>query len=131
MVFLIVLQVYFKMDSLDGGAIIVGYAGDPNEKDIDSSKSPTPAFTTQDAKDKLSVNIENLNFTLSYPVMETFNRLDDENDTEINHLLEYQINSIDERVQIFNSYDDSIYQEFIDEALKIFKKYETKCNPNN
>ena len=124
-------SIFIKSMQLNGGAIIVGYSGDPNENDFDSSQSPTPVFNTENAKDQLSKNIENLGFTLSYPVMEMFNRLDNENDTDINYPLEYQINPIDERVQIFNSYDDSIYQEFIDEALKIFKKYETRCNPKN
>ena len=124
-------SIFIKGIQLDGGAIIVGYAGDPDENEFDSSQSPTPVFSTEGAKDGLSKNIEKLNFTLGYPMMEMFNRLDDENDTEINYPLEYQINPIDERAQIFNSYDDSNYQEFIDEALKIFDKYEKKCNPNN
>ena len=31
--------------------------------------------------------------------------------------------NIDERVELYNKYDDSRYQEFIDEAKKIFEKY--------
>lgn len=124
-------SIFIKSIQLDGGAIIVGYSGDPNENEFDSSQSPTPVFSTEGAQDKLSKNIEKLGFTLGYPMMELFNRLDIENDTDINYPLEYQINPIDERAQIFNSYDDSIYQEFIDEGLKIFEKYETECNPNN
>ena len=40
--------------------------------------------------------------------------------------------NIDERVELYNKYDDSRYQEFIDEAKKIFEKYNNvNCNPNN
>lgn len=113
----------------NGGAIIVGYGGNPNEIIFDSSQSPSSYFTTDYWEDEISNNIQNLQFTLIYPVEETFNRLDYKN--EINIPLEYQINLIDERVKIFNSYDDSIYQDFIDEALKIFDKYKKRCNPNN
>ena len=55
--------------------------------------------------------------------------MDNENEKKIP--LEYQINEIDERVNILNGYDDSIYQDFIDNALLIFEKYKTKCNPKN
>ena len=39
--------------------------------------------------------------------------------------------NIDERVNIYNDYSDSKYQLFIDEAKKIFSKYDTQCNYNN
>ena len=113
----------------NGGAIIVGYGGNPNEKSFDSSQSPSAVFTTEYGQDEISQNIEKLQFTLIYPIQETFSRIDHEN--EINIPLEYQINLIDERIKIFNSYDDSIYQDFIDEALNIFNKYKKRCNPNN
>ena len=32
---------------------------------------------------------------------------------------------------IYNNYDDSIYQDFIDHSLTIFNKYKYLCNPNN
>ena len=40
---------------------------------------------------------------------------------------------IDERVNIYQSYDDTLYQQFIDEAKIIFEKYNLKkgCNPDN
>ena len=64
--------------------------------------------------------------------MEAFSHLDYENEKNIP--LEYQINLVDERVPIYNGYDvqsDSNYQEFINAAKDIFKKYKTKCNPKN
>ena len=46
---------------------------------------------------------------------------------------EYLINEVDERVNIYQKYDDTLYNSFIQEAKKIFKKYneEQKCNPKN
>ena len=79
--------------------------------------------------DNLSLEIESLGFSLSYTIQETFGELDYKYKKNIP--LEYQINKIDERVHIYNGYDDSKYQDFIYEAKKIFKKYETQCNPKN
>ena len=46
---------------------------------------------------------------------------------------EYLIHPVDERVNIFESYNDSLYDQFISEAKNILSKYndEQKCNPNN
>ena len=43
------------------------------------------------------------------------------------------IHPVDERVNIFQNYDDSLYDKFISEAKKIFKKYneDQYCNPDN
>ena len=46
--------------------------------------------------------------------------------------MEFEITNIDERVELYNKYDDSRYQKFIDEAKKIFQKYNNiNCNPRN
>ena len=124
-------SIFIKGIQLNGGAIIVGYGGNPNKNNFDASQSPTPVYSTENAEDQLSKNIESFGFSLTYPMMEMFSKLDSEKDIETNYPLEYQIDPIDERVQLFNSYDDSNYQEFVDKALEIFKIYETKCNPNN
>jgi hypothetical protein len=124
-------SLFIKETQIKGGAIIVGYSGNPNLDSFDSSQSPSPVFSTDSlkGKDTLSDEIMSLGFSFNYPIMEIFNKLDNENEKNIP--LEYQINEIDERVNIFNGYDDSLYQNFIDNALLIFKKYKTKCNPKN
>ena len=44
---------------------------------------------------------------------------------------EYDVQIVDKRIKLYNSYDDIYYQEFIDEAIKVFDSYKTNCNPNN
>lgn len=125
-------SIFIKKMQSNGGAIIVGYDGNPNLKEFDSSQSPSTYITTSDYyKDSLSKEIENLGFSLSYPVMETFERIDNDNDNETNIPLEYKIDLIDERVYLFNGYYDDYYDNYISEAKKIFEKYQTKCNPKN
>ena len=121
---------FIKETQLKGGAIIVGYDGNPNFKNFDASLSPSAVHSTRDpVNDSLSIEIEKLGFTLSYSIIETFGKLDYEDEENIP--LEYQINEIDERVEIYNGYNDNKYQDFIDEALKIFQKYKIRCNPKN
>ena len=124
-------SLFIKETQIKGGAIIVGYSGNPNLDMFDSSQSPSPVLSTDTlkGKDTLSDEITSLGFSFNYPIMEVFNKLDNENEKNIP--LEYQINEIDERINIFNGYDESLYQTFIDNALSIFKKYQTKCNPKN
>ena len=123
-------SILIKEMQLNGGAIIVGYDGNPNLKEFDSGQSPSIYTTTSNYnKDSLSREIENLGFSLNYPVVETFDRND--NNKEINIPLEYKINLIDERVELYNGYYDDHYDNYISEAKKIFEKYKTKCNPKN
>ena len=52
-------------------------------------------------------------------------------DLNLNIPLEYLVTPVDERVDIFHNFKDAYYDLFINEALKIFNKYKTRCNPNN
>ena len=38
---------------------------------------------------------------------------------------------VDERVPIYGPYSDDLYDDFINNASEIFKKYEKECNINN
>ena len=53
----------------------------------------------------------------------------DENSEQIPE--EFTVNNIDERIKLYNEYNDNLYQDFIDEAKNIFDKYKTDCNKNN
>ena len=51
---------------------------------------------------------------------------------------EYQLNPVDERFNCYQTYADITdpdnvenYSKFIDEAVNIFSKYKTQCNPKS
>ena len=117
-----------------GGAIIVGYNGDPETKttDFDASQSPTFILNSQQLKlkdntllNKYGFNFNSLSYGPSYKNQFIEEKLD--------YPEEFQVTPVDERVDIYNEYDDSLYQNFIDKAKEIFKKYnvENKCNKDN
>ena len=118
-----------------GGAITVGYNGDPDteKKDFDASQSPTfvlplrdfmetPIFTTLK---KYGFIFNQISYGPSYKNQFIEGNLD--------YPEEFQVTPVDERIDIYNAYDDSLYQSFIEKAKEIFKKYneEGKCNPDN
>jgi hypothetical protein len=127
---------FIKQTQLKGGAIIVGYGGNPNLDIFDASQNPSTVISTRDSKnDKLSQDIEKLGFTLRYPITEEY----DHNDIMLRYIplpdketpLGYKTLNIDERIDIYNNYDDSQYDNFITYALQIFEKYKNRCNPSN
>ena len=65
---------FIKTTYLAGGAIIVGYNGNPNFETFDSSQNPASVTTTEKYKttDSISKAIEDLNFTLRYTYKEYF-----------------------------------------------------------
>ena len=115
-----------------GGAIIVGYNGNPNiegKEKFDASQAPSPVFTFYNEPE-----IENL-LELGYSFnqgtfAETFG-FDYMKENPIPR--EYILDPVDERVDIYSSYDDSLYDKFIEKGKEIFDKYNNKneCNPKN
>ena len=115
-----------------GGAIIAGYLGNPKiSENFDASQGPSigDSFSWSNYYTNLSKNGFELN---SLTFAESF---DDDYQNEGDTLIprEYKINKVDERTNIYHYFDDSSYEEFINEAKKIFKKYneENKCNKDN
>ena len=120
-----------------GGAIMVGYNGDPDsdKNKFDASQSPTFVLSNLDLRlipaYKILVNygfyFNQLSYGPSYK-----NQFIEEN-TNVDYPEEFQVTPVDERVNIYDSYDDTSYQKFIDKAKEIFKKYneDNQCNPNN
>ena len=118
-----------------GGAIIVGYNGDPEteKKDFDASQSPTFVLPLRDFMEtpifstlkKYGFIFNQISYGPSYKNQFIEGNLD--------YPEEFQVTPVDERIDIYNAYDDSLYQSFIEKAKKIFKKYneEGKCNPDN
>ena len=113
-----------------GSAILVGYFGNPKSNSIfDASQSPSFVgdFNTSD----IYYNLEEAGFEMrGVTIYESFNYTYQEKNPIPR---EYLIHPVDERINIFKFYDDSLYDEFIKHAKDIFKKYneDKECNPNN
>lgn len=120
----------------EGGAILVGYNGNPilNESDypFDSSQHFSSVIFWQDLQilnPEVTKKLDELGIKFSQMCIAN-------NYLDINNLKvpeEYNIREVDERVKIYQNYDDNIYDIFISEAQKIFTKYnsENKCNKKN
>lgn len=115
-----------------GGAIIVGYNGNPKiegKEKFDASQAPSPVFTFYNEPE--IENLQKLGYSFNQGTFaETFGfNYMSENPTP----REYILNPVDERVDIYSSYDDSLYEQFIEKAKEIFDKYNNKkeCNPKN
>ena len=117
-----------------GGAITVGYNGDPDttKKDFDASQSPTFILSNEEISILGLKTLEEYGFyfsQISYgPSYKNQFRED-----KLDYPEEFEVTPVDERVEIYNTYNDKLYQSFIDEAKKIFKKYneDGECNPDN
>ena len=110
-----------------GGAIIVGYFGNPKIEGVDifaASQSDSGVRYIN------GIKIGKMEFDVSFTETETFNDLNSKGNSIPR---EYELNPVDERVDIYEEYSDDIYYKFIDEALNIHNKYnnEEKCNSNN
>ena len=124
-------SLFIKGFQKTGGAIIVGFNGNPKLSDdlFDASQSPTNVLEFNNIIYKQ--NLKKLGFVIGgISASESFG----ENYMEKNSIpLEYDFDPIDERVDIYNEYSDEIYQNFIDKGKEIFKKYnqDKKCNKKN
>ena len=115
-----------------GGAIIVGYNGNPNLANnyFDASQAPSTvmdfSFTEESKKLKNSFGwvIDGITFIESYDV-------DYQNKKSIPR--EYILDPIDVRSDIYEPYSDDKYDIFVSEAKRFFELYNQKdtCNPKN
>ena len=122
---------FIKYMQYYGGSITAGYFGNPKLNDIpfDSGQSSSSVFnndTLYFISNSYKILSDKYNINMNMPGDQHF--FDDLN---LTHPLEYLVTPVDERVNIFYHYKDAYYDLFIKEALKIFNKYKTRCNPNN
>ena len=115
-----------------GGAITVGFNGNPNStKELfDASQSPANVLQSFDDCEEKD-NLEKLGFKLGGITMGESYEDDYKNNNSIPR--EYKLNPVDERVDIYEPYTDETYDIFIEKAKEIFKKYneQEECNPDN
>ena len=113
-----------------GAAILVGYYGNPKSQQlIDASQSPSFVgyFPNTDVyKNLKDVGIEVRGVTIYESYNYTYQK---DNPTP----REYLIHPVDETFDLFKPYTDDLYEQFMDKAKEVLKKYneEKKCNPNN
>ena len=124
---------YFIKDMQESGnAILIGYNGNPSEKRkkdlFDASQSPSASMS--EINRIFVSNLKKYGIEIEITIGESFNdNFQNENNMKIPR--EYIINPIDERSNIYDKYDDSRYDEFINEGLRIVNKYKNECNSNN
>jgi hypothetical protein len=113
-----------------GGAILVGYNGNPKILDsFEASHSPSAAVTFN-GSDIYNNLLDNGFEIIGTTYFESFNY-----SYQIKNPIprEYLIHPVDVRVNIYQNYDDSLYDKFVNEAKRIFKKFneEKFCNKDN
>ncbi|MCQ2816157.1 MAG: hypothetical protein MJ252_02715 [archaeon] len=117
-----------------GGAIMVGYNGNPKETDkekYDACQSPSGYLDSQ-IETKSTKELKELGYVInSITTFESFSKETLSKDKP-HPPREFEFKAIDERVDIYEKYsDEENYDLFLQNALTIFKKYETGCNPKN
>ena len=122
---------FIKGFQYTGGAIVVGYNGNPfiGKEQFDGSQSPASvtAFEFSDEYknlDKLGIVVSGITFAETY----------DDYYIQDNPIpREYLLDPVDEVVDIYEPYTDDKYQIFINKAQEIFKKYNDDgyCNIKN
>ena len=113
-----------------GSAITVGYFGNPKSKElVDASQSPS--FVGDFSNADIYKNLLDSGFEIrGVTIYESYNyTYQTKNPTP----REYLIHPVDERFYLYQPYDDSLYDKFIQKAKEVFKKYneDKKCKPNN
>ena len=124
-------SIFVKAVQNEGAAITVGFNGNPYLSDdiFDSSQSPGPIANF--ANDPATKNLNSLGFTIR--AIATGESYEDDYVKEKAVSREYKLDTVDERVDIYEPYTDDKYDIFLDQAKEIFEKYnnEGRCNPNN
>ena len=113
-----------------GGAIVVGYFGNPKGNDLfDSSQAYSSVEKLEDTN--IYKNLDELGFIIDGITRGEFFDYSEIIKNPIPR--EYTVEPVDERVDIYSLYSDEIYDLFIKEGIRIHNKYnkEGKCNPKN
>ena len=114
-----------------GGAIIVGFNGNPKIKgtyefDGSQSSSSVNPFMSEEyySLENLGYHVYGITYSESYD-----DSYQIKNKAPIPR--EYAVDLVDRRVPIYEQYSDEIYQKFISQARIIFDEFENNCNKNN
>ena len=127
-------SIFLKILQYNGGAITVGYFGNPkNRKNVtfDSSLSPSAIVSTEELI-TLSPEFKILNE--KYKIKMQFARFQSFYDRYSNksYPLEYEITPVDELIPLYENFNENTnLNKFMEYGHKILEKYKKECNPNN
>ncbi|EDS88707.1 hypothetical protein EHI_061140, partial [Entamoeba histolytica HM-1:IMSS] len=110
-----------------GGAILVGFDGDPYGKDEEFEVGLSPTNVIESVPLLPHIWMEVYGYNLGISVGETYRYNYEYNETIPR---EFLTDMIDERVNIYQFSNYKI-NEFAEQTKKIIEKYQTKCNPKN
>ena len=138
---------FIKAFQNTGGAIIVGYNGNPNitipkEFDGSQSSSSVSGFDSEEyyALQNLGYYVPGITYSESFDDSYQKNNGDGQIPREYSFEIfnksapiprEYSVDPVDRRVPIYSSYSDDLYEKFLYYADNIFDEFKTKCNKNN
>ena len=114
-----------------GGAVTVGYFGNPKKSDIfDASQSSSTV--DKEFNNQIKTNLKKLGFSIiGVTITESYSFHQKNVYDQIPR--EYTIDPVDFRLNIYSRYHDKIYNTFIDEGLRIHKELniDGQCNSKN
>ena len=121
---------YIKYLQKMGGAMVIGFKGNPYDNSIfDSGQSPsmifTPVLINIFNKEETEI-LKKYNIELEIPGIQTFYDL---NDKDVP--LEYEVTPVDKRINLYEEFKDDTYYLFVEEFLNIFNEINSKCYSNN
>ena len=123
---------YIKYLQKMGGAIVVGYYGNPyGFEEFDSSQSPSAVFNSHILSifnpEEIRILEQDYTFEIQIPGIQTFFDVDDKNVP-----LEYDVTPVDYRLDIYKYFDEENIDQYEEFAKSIFDKFqETSCDKNN
>ena len=122
---------FIKTIQSNGAAIVASYAGNPKlreeyKKTLDASLDPVDITDYSEIDDFDSLRQKGFKL-YKIPFAESFEFVNKSNVIP----MAFEVNKPDERTNIYHSYEDIYYKEFIEKAKEIFDKYEESCNPEN
>ena len=127
-------SIFLKLLQHSGGAITVGYFGNPKKRGeviFDSSQSPSAIISTSKLVN-YSSDFKELNkkykLDMQFAQVQSFY----DYNSSFSFPLEYEITPVDETILLFENFNESTnLNKFVEYGNKIREKYKTECNSNN
>ena len=113
-----------------GGGIVVGYFGNPKINITFDSSLSTSAIITMSYLSLWNQNFRELmqkyNINLQFAYLQSFT-----DPSNISTPLEYIVTPVDERISLYENFNESNYHFFVEKAKEIFARYQKNCSKIN